>query len=322
MIYTVQQGMTGEMGTTGEQGITGIHTVHLAGYLFFDQASQDQMQIFYNYLSEIFEKEEEYKQRTMYFLDISYQMDFDKPVEMDDLFRYFLTYFYLIRPKVNNHLWLRMEKTIRRINIQNNSGSVYLSPFFESNDSVIFLGLDDFKNGVYVTQAGKLIKLTPYYMSRVETYPVHKIEDRLFEIKKCKKPLYTSVSAEMFYDHIVNGMLSDEMIYCQDGMVNVSKALLTQTSNYFLHLFTNTKFLKQEKFTLEFPKEMLLDYLRFKCQLKIKNTESIVELIEFASFIQDQSFIQGINEHIYENAEHFSDKSLIELSKILQNFGY
>jgi hypothetical protein len=138
----------------------------------------------------------------------------------------------------------------------------------------------------------------------------------------CKKPIYPNPSYQNYFENILNGKLSDQVIDCEQGPVYVSKSLLAQTSNYFLQLFTDRRFDQREKFTLEFPKDLLIEYIRFKCKLKIQKTESVMDLIEFASFIQDQSFIHEIFEHVHLHAEEFTDQSLIELRKVFKTFGY
>ena len=329
-------GMTGVTGFTGT-GMTGMTvglsnaTIHklykYAGSEYMGNETKESeitecRKRFFDYLIQIFNEEEKYSKESKAFFHLDYQMKFDLPMNPPNLFYHFLTYFYLNRQEDQIYLWLRMEKTIRRIKLQPHSGSIYLNPF-DYDQLFLFVGQDDFEHGVYISEKSLSIdKLTTYYMHRTRSYCVHLISEKLFEKNTCQTPLYPCPSTQSCFENILSGLLSDEKIECKDGEIHVSKTLLSQTSNYFMNLFTNTKFLKQEKYSLDFPKDILIEYLRFKCKLKIKKVEMITELLEFASYIQDQSFIQGIYEFVYEEAEQFTTKSLLELRKVFESFGY
>jgi len=128
---------------------------------------------------------------------------------------------------------------------------------------------------------------------------------------------------------ILSGKLSDEKINCLDGIVNVSRSLLSISSDYFCYLFVNTNFSAQKEFKLDYPKIFLENYVYYSSgqhsEIKI-GADIIWETIQFASFIQDKNYMAYLynlmNEDFGEGNLEDKNKIHLQLMKLYTTLGF
>jgi hypothetical protein len=353
---TVIQGATGATWNTGGTGSTGPGTQGIgttgfyfqtqdtgtgtgtvrAGFENQDLTSESEIkqnennirQNFYKRLFHIFEDEEQSKIKTKQFFNINTQLDRD-PIEYlqpGEYYELLISYFYMnFEEKQENtnkskELWLRSKTNFYQINLIEKSGSIYQSPY-DYNQAFILIGKSE-TDGMCVCyeETHSISFLSPYYFSR--SLLVHDVKNSVMRVDKweiekedSEKKVCNNISKL-----ILEGKLSDDEIYCSDGKVKISKSILALQSNYFLYLFSNDSFKKQESYKIDFSKSILEYYIQYCCHNKPQNfdAELTMNMIEFGDFIQDKRFLQNYYLEIYKHRELFTQKSLLEIVKIYQ----
>jgi len=305
--------------------------VRRAGYdgVFPNQDRKLILKKFYQHLESVFENEEEYQNKVNEFFSVENQIQRDpnEYLEINELYMYFLTLFYTnhsLIDKINQTgiIWVRNGSQMFQIILKEDSGSIYQNPY-SPTDGIIFLGIcqDADKNkNMFCFCSGNdknIMMIDNYYYLR--SHIVHHIEDSILhpkiEIIEIKdKDVEPNFSKAIQY--ILSGELADTQIECSDGVINVSKAYLAQYSEYFLILFTQNNYAKQDSFKINFPKKVMEKYLYYclnvPCDLDVN---LLNEIIDFGDFIQDFRFLQYIYMDIYKNREHFSNKTLLDIIK-------
>lgn len=328
-------GATGH-GATGTSHIyiaNGQSNVIRAGYENKEQNEKEINKRFYERLDQLFENEEESKTKSKHFLNMNTQLDKDPNdyLQIGDYYDYIISHFYMNDHTSETHLgelWLRQKTKFYQINLTEKSGSIYQSPY-DYNQGFIYIGISDTDGMCICGEKDKTFSfLSPYYFSRSSL--IHDVKNSVMDtrIKVFIKRRHLSsikVSERTRSEGdvgklILEGKLSDDEIKCTDGIVNVSKSILSLYSNYFLYLFTNDKFKKQESYKIDFPKKILEYYILYCCSSEnVFDPELTIDMISFGDFIQDKKFLQKYYSEIYNHRESFTNKSLLEIIKIYKN---
>jgi hypothetical protein len=289
---------------------------------------------FYQQLFEIIESEEEYKTKVSDFFQLENQLlkDPQKYLETNDYFTYVIVLFYILGFNSNdNHfqmnnsniiaskeIWLRYFSQLVMIKLDEKSGSLYQSPF-DCNLGMIYLGKETDDTGkelgywVCMEERKSIKYITSYYMSRSNIIHWHK--DSIFP-RNFDCPDYEFLQKDIV-NQILNGNLSDAEVICKDGKVNISKCLVSLSSDYFSSLFK-----LEHKYTYDlnsFSIDTLTYYLYFCVKQPFYfDQKQISEYLAFAEYIQDESFLLHLYNTIYEHRVSYTNKNLLELLK--QNF--
>jgi hypothetical protein len=290
-----------------------------------EECQKDIMNRFYDKLYKIFESESENKQNTKKFFELSTQIGKNPGLylEPDEYYKHGLTLFYILLHsdfELNeNKLWLRSKSNIYEIKLTTTSGSIYQSPY-DYHNGMIYLGVSESEGHCFCSEQDKSITfMSPYYFSR--TPLLHHVSNSIMKTvlnNLSQKPIFTEIG-----NLILQGKLSDDEIECQDGVVKISKSILSSHSSYFLYLFTNDTFKKQESYKLDFTKKVLEYYILYCCKTNREFDINIVhDMIHFADYIQDRKFLESYYSEIYKHRDTFSSKSLIEIMKIYRDLGF
>lgn len=121
--------------------------------------------------------------------------------------------------------------------------------------------------------------------------------------------------------HSMN-ILSDAVIHCRDGDVEIVRYLFARDSEFFLHLFRYES--TKREFKMNFDKIIIQTYMDYKTGLTTPNIEKIcedvIQFIEFGLFIQDIHFVKEIYTLVAEECDtdliiHLNDsvKKMISL---------
>jgi hypothetical protein len=324
------QGVTGP-GTTGPgatgQGLTGsngINATHRAGYEIQESHQKEINKRFYNELYKLFENEEQSKIKTKQFFDMTTQLEKDPGdyLEKGVYFHYAISYFYTDDPITTNDLWLRYKTNFYQIKLDEKSGSIYQSPY-DNQVGFIYIGFSETDGACICLENSKTITFFhPYYFSRSTL--IHDVRNSVMGKNKLdtNDRQVTEPFKNNVVDLILSGKLSDDEIECSDGIVKISKSLLALHSNYFLYLFTNDSFKKQESYKIDFSKKILQYYIRYCCSSLFKekfDPELTIDMIAFGDFIQDKKFLQSYYSEIYDHRDLFTNKSLLGIIKIYQD---
>jgi hypothetical protein len=281
------------------------------------------MKRFYDKLYIIFENSQEYQTNTDNFFKPSFQIESDPSENLDvgEYYMYALCYFYLIKSdgKCVQELWLRSNSIMYQIQLTKDSGCIYQSPY-HSEIGLIYLGMSKSEGHCFCSENGKgIFFMTSYYLHR--TLLLHDIAEPLLKSRKYSGSLIP-MSSTMMGHSILDGRLSDDQIECLDGTIKISKAILANHSSYFLYLFTNDKFKKEESFRIDFSKKVLEYYLLYCCHENVPfDIALVMEMIEFGDFIQDKGFLEYFYHQIYENRKLFTNHSIIRIIKTYQELG-
>jgi hypothetical protein len=281
---------------------------------------------FYDRLYELSKNQDEFNSKTKHFFNIMNQLELDpnEYLKSGEYYDYLISHFYMnesddskgdCEQRENNELWLRYKKNFYQINLTEKSGSIYQSPF-DYEHGIIFIGISDTDGICVCAEIDKTISfISPYYFSRASM--IHDVKNSVMNtcFTLCINPK-TSNIAEL----VLSGKLSDDQIECLDGVVNVSKSILALHSNYFMCLFTNDTFKKQESYRIEFSKKILEYYIFYCCSSqKTFDPELTIDMITFGDFVQDKKFLQSYYSEIYKNKDSFTNKSLLQIMKFYQD---
>lgn len=100
-------------------------------------------------------------------------------------------------------------------------------------------------------------------------------------------------------------ILSDAVIHCRDGDVEIVRYLFARDSVFFLHLFRYES-IKRE-FILNFDKIVIQTYMDYKTGVTRpdieKICEDVIQFIEFGLFIQDIHFVKEIYNLVTEECD-------------------
>ncbi len=333
MIFNIQ-GATGQGATGYTQGATGPNIgyqlndgrtiVNRAGYENQDSHPKEINKRFYDRLYKLFDNEEQSKIKMKQFFDMTSQLEKDpgEYLEKGDYYQYLISYFYMETHSPTNDLWLRHKTNFYQIKLDERSGSIYQSPY-DYDIGFIFIGYSE-TDGVCICLENKktITFLSPYYFSRSTL--IHDVRNSVMAKNNYDKGQFEEQSSKDINvgDLVLNGKLSDDEIECLDGIVKISKSILALHSNYFLFLFTNDVFKKQESYKINFSKKILEYYIRYCCSSLLKDKfdpELTIDMISFGDFIQDNKFLQNYYSEIYENRDSFTSKSLLGIIKLYKD---
>lgn len=313
----IHQGETGYI--YNYQGETGAYyNSEISHVGSFESISRDIINRIYKQLYKIVENQI-YETKSKEFFDLKKQTenDLEKNLNPMDYFTYSLCYFHFCRDKpttndVWEYLWLRHKTEICQINLNENSGCVYLSPI-NFIEAILYIGHSVRHGHCFCSESSNTIFFLDDYHFQQLTLLLHISEPLL----KQKLRIRNKAKSNKIGKSILEGKLSDEEITCLDGVVKVSKAFLSSHSSYFLYLFTNDFFKKEEKFSIDFPKKLLESYMIYCCDSEISfETDATIEMIQFGDFVQDKVFLQAYYSEIYKHHDMFTKKSLLEIAKI------
>jgi hypothetical protein len=245
---------------------------------------------------------------------------------------YFIYLFYILlyTKKENeffgqsqNELWLKYKSCMVKVNIDENSGCIYQSPY-DRNLGMVYIGKSN-KDGIFwfITEDKNGIDfLNQYYMSRAIP-PVLWCNNSLIpKIKSSSIPEFKLTNP--IVKQILNGNLSDAEIKCRDQTVKISKCLLSLHSEYFFTLF---KLENKSLYSMDnFSEDIMIYYMDFCANqnnfCKYFNPSLITEFMNFADFIQDKLFIEHLYNQTYHNSYTFDQKSLIQILKNFKVMGF
>jgi hypothetical protein len=272
---------------------------------------------FYHQMQEFYMNEQSSKQKIEETFDLL-TMSMSDPQEMAEGFYYkqAIGLFYLLNKKREN-IWFRDDATMINILCDERSGSIYFSPFTE-DCGMIYLGSTKIINKTINTNASgsyfTSVVETKYYCFVTESLRsifycndwslerlknIRSREESLLREIRFKDPVKEfsslNVSGEDVFlaDLILSGKLSDACIECVDGKVNVSRAMLCMHSEYFVKVFANTLFMKQEVFQVDFHKQTLESYIYYLCNQRELEGD-LIEMIQFSNFIFDRRFMKDL----------------------------
>jgi len=296
--------------------------IQRAGYeRYKDEKQKDIVRRFYDYLFKIFEEENDSLQKSLNFFELSSQIEKDPASYLNptEYFIHALSYFYINTDEKQKSLWLRSKTNLYEIKLSNHSGSLYQSPY-DYDTGMLYIGFSETEGHCFSTEKSKgVIFMSPYYFDR--SFRLHHISSSI--IKSIDSVVIEMKPSNELYKHILDGKLSDDEIKCQDGTVKISKSILASHSSYFLFLFTNDSFKKQESYKLDFPKKTVEYYIGYCCNIDPSfEPELTIDMIQFGDFIQDKKFLQYYYSKIYLYQEKFTTKSLLEIMKIYQTMGF
>lgn len=104
--------------------------------------------------------------------------------------------------------------------------------------------------------------------------------------------------------HSMN-ILSDAVIHCRDGDVEIVRYLFARDSEFFLHLFRYES--TKREFKMNFDKIIIQTYMDYKTGLTRpdieKICEDVIQFIEFGLFIQDIHFVKEIYTLVVEECD-------------------
>jgi hypothetical protein len=143
-----------------------------------------------------------------------------------------------------------------------------------------------------------------------------------------EKPTRMNDDVMCLGDLILSGKLSDHKIECIDGSVNVSRALLSMYSDYFMFLFTNGVFHRQSSDNLDFKKVTLIRYIYFttrqmeKIDVSTSFDEDFSESVHFASYIRDKDYMKFLYEQILKRVQDIDFKTQMDIYVLYKSFGF
>jgi hypothetical protein len=344
------RGTTGSPGPTGASGLTGQNgSLHLIGpdgtyhipaagngsYIQQREEMKNILHRFHDKLYKILEEEDKYIKTIEDFFRIEKQAEKDPYINLneDDLYLYILSMFYSEKSKFKfdgecNEIWVRYKTQILQIKLQKDSGTIYQNPF-DSSLGFIYLGI---YNGVdlggvkycFCSENKKTFYIIDsYYYHRAHSI-VHSNKKSLLDTIMSSVSTNDYIYTNQVVSFVLSGILSDEEIECIDGVVKVSKAFLCMKSSYFLSLFTNQSFKKQESYKLEFSKNILEYYIKLSMGASSPEFDPILvdEIIRFGDFLQDKLFLTTFYSEIYKHRENFSSKTLLDIIRIYSSLGF
>jgi hypothetical protein len=296
---------------------------------------------FYKTLYSFFDDEEKSKSEINRIFNIQFMLS-SNPEDIlaeGEFYRQAIGLFY-INKRNTDPIWLRDGSAILQVEKDKLSGSIYFSPFFEDR-GIIYLGkckivvkemmAPNFVHKesliyIFLSEGQKeILFLKPQQFNSLQI--IHVFEWGLLRTLNYKPKI--NGKENLLGDLVLSGKLSDEKIQCLDGIVNVSRSLLSISSDYFCYLFVNTNFSAQKEFKLEYPKMFLENYVYYSSgqhsSIKI-SPEIIWETIQFASFIQDKNYMAYLynvmNDDLFEIFKDDKNKIHLQLMKLYTTFGF
>jgi hypothetical protein len=308
--------------------------------MYSDENKENIIHRFYKNLYAMYDDETKSKSEIERIFDIQFMLS-TNPEDVfaeGEFYRHAIGLFYL--KKCNQDpIWIRDGSAILQVEKDKCSGSIYFSPFFEDR-GIIYIGrtktvIKEMNSTVTyhretlmhicLSESQKeILFLKPQQFSLLQI--IHRSDLNLLRILKYNPKI--KGKEELLGDLVLSGKLSDEKIKCQDGPVNISRSMLSLSSDYFCYLFVNTHFASNQEFTLDYPKIFLENYVYYTSgqhsSIKIA-PEIIWEMIHFASYIQDKNFmayLYNLFNQVLEESLEDKNKIHLQLMKLYTTFGF
>lgn len=312
-------------------------------------SDSDKMKVlnrFYNIIQSFFEDEETNKKNALHHFDLRVMSNTSlDTLEPGTLYKQSIGLFYLVRDNPE-HIWIRDESMMIKIECQYSenpgTGSLYFSPFV-SDKGMIYIGktsiisrkisspsrIDVYETPFYCfvqEDQNNLFYADQYYFDRMTL--VLDAKNGLLPKLQDEKPTRMNDDVMCLGDLILSGKLSDHKIECIDGSVNVSRALLSMYSDYFMFLFTNGVFHRQSSDNLDFKKVTLIRYIYFttrqmeKIDVSTSFDEDFSESVHFASYIRDKDYMKFLYEQILKRVQDIDFKTQMDIYVLYKSFGF